>query len=74
MAVMMTASFNAFANGRPDCMRQCAQTLKAFEKQCKETVQGNRDGQAGCALSAKEFDVQCRAMCQSGTKPRAPKN
>lgn len=57
------------ALGRPDCMRNCAMTLKNFEKQCKET---NKQNPQGCELVAKQFDQTCKQSCATGGKPKKP--
>lgn len=62
------------ANGRPDCMRNCATALKNFEKQCKETAAGDPDSKAGCDMVAKKADTMCKQSCASGTKPKKPTN
>lgn len=64
----------ALANGRPDCMRNCANAQKNFEKQCKETAAGDPDSKAGCDMVAKKADQMCKQACATGTKPKKPTN
>ena len=64
----------AMANGRQDCARNCAATLKGFEKQCKETARANPEGKAGCDMVSKQFEAQCKETCAAGPKSKKPTN
>jgi hypothetical protein len=59
----------AFA--RADCMRNCATTLKNFEKQCKETAaQAKTGSNAGCDMVLKKAEQACKQQCATGERPK----
>jgi hypothetical protein len=64
----------ALANGRPDCLRNCATVQKNFEKQCKETTANDPEGKVGCDLVAKKMDQTCKQSCAAGPKPKKSSN
>ncbi|MCA3013893.1 MAG: hypothetical protein INH41_16050 [Myxococcaceae bacterium] len=71
-ALVVLFTSTALANGRPDCQRNCATTLKAFEKQCKEQEKTNPKAKQGCDMVKKQFQLTCQQACESGGKMKKP--
>jgi hypothetical protein len=74
LAASLLAPSLVLANGRPDCMRNCATAQQGFEKQCKETARGDPQKKAGCDMVLKKLQTTCQQSCQRGEKMKKPAN